>query len=173
MLKPHLGSLSLGLLGVIGEGVANLLEPWPLKLVLDDVLRGRESHAGVMRWIHEVVGTDKLAMLKFACAAVIVIALLDAICTYAEKYLTTSVGQWIAYDLRGTIYAHVQKLSLAFHDQKRIGDLISRVTSDIGVIQDFMGAVLLSMLVSVMTLAGMIGVMFYLNWRFTLIALSV
>jgi len=73
LLKPHLGSLSLGLLGVIGEGVANLLEPWPLKLVLDDVLRGRESHAGVMRWIHEVVGTDKLAMLKFACAAVIVI----------------------------------------------------------------------------------------------------
>src|SRR5712672_4197611 len=98
LLKPHLGSLSLGLLGVIGEGVANLLEPWPLKLVLDDVLRGRESHTGVMRWIHEVVGTDKLAMLKFAGGAVIVIALLDAICTYAEKYLTTSVGQWIAYD---------------------------------------------------------------------------
>jgi len=56
-------------------------------------------------------------MLKFACAAVLVIAVLDAICTYAEKYLTTSLGQWIAYDLRGTIYAHIQKLALAFHDQ--------------------------------------------------------
>jgi membrane protein implicated in regulation of membrane protease activity len=173
LLKPHLGALSLGLLGVIGEGVANLLEPWPLKLVLDDVLRGRESHAGVMRWIHEMVGTDKLAMLKFACAAVLVIAVLDAICTYAEKYLTTSVGQWIAYDLRGTIYAHVQKLSLAFHDQKRIGDLISRVTNDIDAIQSFITTGLLSVLVNIITLVGMIVVMSYLNWKFTLIALSV
>ena len=88
-----------------------------LKIVLDNVLHCREGHAGVMRWVHHVVGTDKLAMLKFACAAVLVIAVLDAICTYAEKYLTTSLGQWIAYDLRGTIYAHIQKLALAFHDQ--------------------------------------------------------
>jgi ATP-binding cassette subfamily B protein len=168
-----LGALSLGLLGVIGEGVANLLEPWPLKLVLDDVLRGRESHAGVMRWIHGMVGTDKLAMLKFACAAVLVIAVLDAICTYAEKYLTTSVGQWIGYDLRGRIYAHVQKLSLAFHDQERIGDLISRVTNDIDAIQSFITTGLLSALVNMITLVGMIVVMSYLNWKFTLIALSV
>jgi hypothetical protein len=52
LLKPHWGALSLGLSGVIGEGVANLLEPWPLKIWLDDVLRSRESHAGVMRWVH-------------------------------------------------------------------------------------------------------------------------
>jgi len=168
-----LSALSLGLLGVIGEGVANLLEPWPLKLVLDDVLRGRESHAGVMRWIQGMVGTDKLAMLKFACAAVVVIALLDAICTYAEKYFTTSVGQWIGYDLRGRIYAHVQKLSLAFHDQKRIGDLISRVTNDIDAIQSFITTGLLTALVNIITLLGMIVVMSYLNWKFTLIALSV
>jgi subfamily B ATP-binding cassette protein MsbA len=163
----------LGLLAVIGEGIANLLEPWPLKVVLDDVLRGRESHAGVMRWIHHFMGTDKLAMLKFACAAVLVIAVLDAVCSYAEKYLTTSVGQWIAYDLRGTIYAHIQKLSLAFHDQKRTGDLISRVTDDIDSIQSFITSGLLNLLVNVITLLGMIGVMLYLNWKFTLIALSV
>jgi ATP-binding cassette subfamily B protein len=173
LLKPHFGQLFLGLLAVIGEGIANLLEPWPLKVVLDDVLRGRESHAGVMRWIHHFIGTDKLAMLKFACAAVLLIAVLDAVCSYAEKYLTTSVGQWIAYDLRGTIYAHIQKLSLAFHDQKRTGDLISRVTDDIDSIQSFITSGLLNLLVNVITLAGMIGVMLYLNWKFTLIALSV
>jgi len=173
LLKPHLAALSLGLLGVIGEGLANLLEPWPLKIVLDDVLRSREAHAGAMRWIHAVIGTDNLAVLKFACAAVVAIAALDGICTYAEKYLTTSVGQWIGYDLRGTIYAHVQKLSLAFHDEKRTGDLISRVTDDIDAIQSFITTGLLNVLVNIITLVGMIGVMFYLNWKFTLIALSV
>src|SRR5438128_3785597 len=129
LLKPHTASLLLGLLAVAGEGAANLLEPWPLKIVLDDVLRSRASHAWIMQRVHAFLGTDKLAVLKFACVAVLAIAVLDAVCTYAEKYLTTSVGQWVTYDLRRAIYSHIQRLSLAFHDQKRTGDLISRVTS--------------------------------------------
>jgi ATP-binding cassette, subfamily B, bacterial len=51
--------------------------------------------------------------------------------------------------------------------------LISRVTSDINAVQDFVNSALLGMIVNVLTLVGMIGVMFYINWRFTLIALSV
>src|SRR5205814_2813326 len=139
----------------------------------DNVLRSQHSHAAVMRHIQSLVGTDKLAMLKFACFAVVAIAALDAICTYGEKYLTTSVGQWVTYDLRRTLYSHIQKLSLAFHDQKRTGDLISRVTSDIDAIQSFITQGLLGVLINIITLLGMVGVMFYLNWRFTLIALSV
>src|SRR5207253_7057500 len=75
--------------------------------------------------------------------------------------------------LRLTIYSHIQKLSLSFHDQKRTGDLISRVTDDIDAIQSFVMNGLLGVLINAMTLIGMIGVMFYLNWQFTLIALSV
>src|SRR5438045_5690613 len=173
LLKPHIPSLLLGLFAVAGEGAANLLEPWPLKIVLDNVLRSQQSHAAIMQHIQKFVGTDKLAMLKFACLAVVAIAALDAICTYGEKYLTTSVGQWVTYDLRRTLYSHIQKLSLAFHDQKRTGDLISRVTSDIDAIQSFITQGLLGVLINIITLLGMVGVMFYLNWRFTLIALSV
>jgi ATP-binding cassette subfamily B protein len=173
LLKPHLATLAVGFLAVTGESIANLLEPWPLKVVLDDVLRSRGSHAWAMQLIHNLVGDDKLALLKFACIAVLAIAVFDAICTYGEKYLTTSVGQWVSYDLRLSIYAHIQRLSLAFHDQKRTGDLISRVTNDIEAIQSFITQGLLGVLINIMTLMGMIGVMFYLNWEFTLIALSV
>jgi ATP-binding cassette subfamily B protein len=173
LLRPHWGALALGLLAVAGEGAANLLEPWPLKIVLDEVLRSRESHAAVANWVHTLVGTDKFAMLRFACVAVLAIAALDAIASYLEKYLTTSVGQWISYDLRRRVYSHMQKLSLAFHDQERTGDLISRVTSDIDAIQSFITQGLLGILINLITLIGMISVMFYLNWRFTLIALSV
>ena len=106
-------------------------------------------------------------------AAVAVIAIVGALSSYFEKYLTTSVSQWVGHDLRRTLYHHIQRLSLAEHDQSRTGDLITRVTSDIEAIQDFINSALLGILVDVMTLVGMIGVMFYLNWRFTLIALSV
>jgi subfamily B ATP-binding cassette protein MsbA len=77
------------------------------------------------------------------------------------------------HDLRRTLYHHVQRLSLAYHDQKRTGDLISRVTSDIDAIQSFVTSALLGVLVNSLTLVGMVGVMFYLNWQFTLIALSI
>lgn len=173
LLEPHWGALTVGFFAIAGESAANLLQPWPLKVVLDDVLRSRETHGWAMRLIHRFVGTDKMPVLEFACAAVLAIAVLDAICTYGEKYLTTSVSQWVSYDLRLTIYAHVQRLSLAFHDQKRTGDLISRVTDDIEAIQSFIMNGLLGVLINAMTLVGMIGVMFYLNWKFTLIALSV
>ena len=111
--------------------------------------------------------------MNFAVAAVFAIAMVGALSSYFEKYLTTSVSQWVGHDLRRTLYHHIQRLSLAEHDRTRTGDLITRVTSDIEAIQDFINSALLGMLVNVMTLVGMIGVMFYLNWRFTLIALSV
>lgn len=173
LLRPHKGSLLLGLLAVTGEALANLLEPWPLKIVVDYVFRSHESNAALANFVRSWLGSDKLAIVKFACFAVLLIAILDALSTYWEKYLTTSIGQWISYDLRRTLYAHIQRLSLAFHDQKRTGDLISRVTSDVDDIQSFITSGLLSTVINVITLAGMVAVMFWLNWQFTLIALSV
>ncbi len=173
LLRPHAASLSLGFLAVLGEAIANLLQPWPLKIVLDEVFKKNPAKSNLPQFIHQYFGTDKLVMIKFACIAVVVIAILDAISTYSEKYLTTSVGQWVTYDLRRALYAHIQRLSLAFHDQKRTGDLISRVTSDVDDIQSFIASGLLSSIINVLTLVGMVAVMFWINWRFTLIALSV
>src|SRR5690348_15046513 len=144
LLRPHVRALALGAIAVFGEAAANLLQPWPLKIVLDDVLRSKEGHGWIMSFIHSMVGSDKLVIVKVACVAVLAIAVLDAVCTYAEKYLATSVAQWISYDLRRTFYAHVQRLSLGFHDNKRTGDLISRVTSDVDDIQSFINSGLLS-----------------------------
>jgi ATP-binding cassette subfamily B protein len=173
LLKPHYKILWLGLIAVIGEGVANLLQPWPLKIVLDNVLKSREIHGWLNSFILSVAGQDRLAILRFAALAVLGIALVDALCSYTEKYVTTSVGQWVMHDLRLMLYHRIQRLSLAYHDEKQTGDLLSRVTSDIDAIQSFIASGLLTALVNGMTLVGMVGVMFYINWRFTLIALSV
>jgi ATP-binding cassette, subfamily B, bacterial len=173
LLKPHIKLLMVGLAAVVGEGIADLLQPWPLKIVLDNVLKSREIHGWLNQFIVSTVGQDKLAILRFAAVAVLVIAVIDAICTYTDKYVTTSVGQWVVHDLRRTLYHHIQRLSLAYHDHKQTGDLLSRVTNDIDSIQSFITSGLLGTLVNCLTLFGMIGVMLYLNWQFTLIALSI
>jgi ATP-binding cassette subfamily B protein len=172
LLYPHWPILSLAFIAVIGESLTDLLEPWPLKIVFDYVFGSKrmpEWLAGVIGWI----GTDKISILDFAVLAVLVVAIFGALSSYVEKYLTTSVGQWVMHDLRRVLYSHIQKLSLSYHDQKRTGDLISRVTSDIDAVQNLISNVLLGILVNVLTLVGMVAVMFYLNWAFTLIALIV
>jgi len=164
--------MSLALVAVLGETATDLLEPWPLKIVVDNLLQSKPLPS----WLAGIVshlGQDKLAVLNFAVVSVAVIAIIGAISSYTEKYLTTSVGQWVMHDLRRTLYQHIHHLSLAEHDEKRTGDLISRVTSDIEAVQDFIATALLGILVDALTIAGMVAWMFYHNARFALIALSI
>jgi ATP-binding cassette subfamily B protein len=173
LLRPHWKTLTIAFVAVLGETFTDLLEPWPLKIVFDYVLAGKTMPDWLGTLINSTLGYDRTAILGFAALAVVVIAAVGAVSTYTEKYLTTSVAQWVMHDLRRTLYHHIQRLSLTYHDHKKTGDLISRVTSDIDAIQDFISQALLGMIVNALTLVGMLVIMFYLDWRFTLIALSV
>src|SRR5438094_245310 len=172
LLYPHWLTLTLAFVAVMGESITDLLEPWPLKIVFDYVFGSKRMPdwlAGIVGWI----GVDKFSILNFAVLSVLAIAIVGALSSYLEKYLTTSVGQWVMHDLRRVLYSHIQRLSLSFHDHKRTGDLISRVTTDIDAVQSLISNVLLGLVVNVLTLVGMMLVMLYLNWAFTLIALMV
>ena len=173
LLRPHRRALILGLTAIAGESIADVAAPWPLKIVLDNVIAHKASHGWLFAFIKRTAGTEPRQILMFACVAVVVIAMVDAFCSYWEKYTTTSVGQWVTHDLRRTLYAQVQRLSLSYHDTSQTGDLISRVTTDIDSIQSFIVSGLLSILVDIATILGMIGVLFYLSWQLTLIALAV
>lgn len=172
VLYPHWKPLTLAFIAVLGTSITDVLEPWPLKIVFDYVF-GSKRMPDWLATIVGYIGTDKFSILNFAVLSVITIAVAGAISSYFEKYLTTSVGQWVMHDLRRVLYSHIQKLSLSYHDQKRTGDLISRVTTDIDAVQNLISQVLLGILVNVLTLLGMMLVMLYLNWAFTVIALLV
>jgi ATP-binding cassette, subfamily B, bacterial len=173
LLSPHVLTLSLALVAVLGETLSDVLEPWPIKIVIDHIVQSKPLPSWLAGLASGLFAHDRFAVLNFAVAAVAIIAVLGAVSTYAEKVLATEVGQWVGHDLRMTLYHHMQRLSLAEHDEARTGDLVSRVTDDISAIQDFINSALLGIFVSVLTLVGMIVVMFTVNWRFTLIALSV
>jgi len=173
LLRPHWKSLVFALLAVVGETLADVAEPWPVKIAIDNVLQAKKLSGWVGPMVFRYFGDNAIAVLNFAVAAVLVIAVIGAISSYTEKVLTTTVSQWVAHDLRRTLYQHIQHLSLAEHNDARKGDLIARVTSDIDAVQDFISSALLGIIVNILTLVGMIGVMFYIDWRFTLIALSI
>jgi subfamily B ATP-binding cassette protein MsbA len=173
LIRPYWKQLTLAFVAVFGETFSDVLEPWPIKIVIDNILQSKKLPGWLAGFVSGAFGQNKLAVLNFAVAAVAGIAVIGAISSYVEKYLTTSVSQWVTHDLRRTLYNHIQRLSLAEYDKSQTGDLISRVTSDINAVQDFINSALLGIVVNVLTLVGMAGVMFYINWRFTLIALSI
>jgi ATP-binding cassette, subfamily B, bacterial len=172
LARAHWKALALAFVAVLGETVADVLEPWPVKVVVDNVLQSKRLPPRVEA-IVALFPQNAFATLNFALAAVLLIAVIGAISSYSEKFLTTSVAQWVAHDLRRMVYQRIQRLSLAEHGESRTGDLLTRVTSDIDAVQDFITSALLGIVMNILTLAGMLAVMFYMNWRFTLIGLSV
>src|SRR3989304_2772006 len=134
-LRPHWKALTLALLAVVGEAATDLLEPWPLKIVLDYLLQSKPPPS----WLNAMVGwigQDKLAVLNFAVLAVAVIAVVGALSSSLENY------------------PPIPRLSLAGHDEKRTGVSIGWVTGAIEAIQSFITKALLGILASVFTLLG-------------------
>ena len=170
LLRPHWKALALTLAALVGETAADVLQPWPIKIIIDNVVQSKPIGGWLGAIVSAVLPANRYATLNLAVAAVAGIAIVDAASNYAEKYLTTRVAQWVAHDLRRSVYQHLQRLSLADHRESHAGDLMMRMTSDISAIQDFITSALVGVIVNVLTIAGILGVMFYVNWRFTLLA---
>jgi ATP-binding cassette subfamily B protein len=170
LIRPYWVLLAVAFGAMLLDGAMNLLEPWPLKLIFDNVIGGKPMPAWLARW--PVIG-DGLGLLNAAALAVIGIAAIGAVGSYGEKYLSTAVGQHVMHDLRRKLYHHVQRLSLSFFEQRRTGDMVVRLTSDIDAAQDFISSALLGMTRDVLTLLGMLVIMLALDWRFTLLSLSI
>jgi subfamily B ATP-binding cassette protein MsbA len=171
LLAPYRPLLAVAFVAMLIEGGASLLEPWPLKIIFDNVIGSKPPPAWLAAFLS--AGDGRLAVLNLAAVAVIAIAVVGAVGTYTQKYLATSVGKRVGYDLRHMLYHHVQRLSLSFYERRQTGDMVVRLTSDIEAVEDAVTSGVLSVTLDVLKLTGMLAVMFYLNWRFSLIGLSV
>ena len=171
LLRPYWKLLAIALGAMLVEAGADLLEPWPLKVIFDSVLGSKPMPPWLSAWWPGDV--DRLTILNVAAVSVIVIAVVGAISSYTEKYLSTTVGKRVGYDLRHLLYHHVQRLSLSFYEHWQTGDMVVRLTSDIDAAEDFISSALLGIVLDILTLVGMMAIMFSLDWRFSLIGLSV
>ncbi|HZI42031.1 MAG TPA: ABC transporter ATP-binding protein [Gemmatimonadaceae bacterium] len=173
LLSGHWGALILGLAVVGAETAAALLEPWPIKVVLDTVLHAKPLPQPLSRAIATTLGTSSVAILEFAVVAVLLIAIVGAVGSYIEKQCVTTLGQRVTHELRCRIYTHAQRLSMSYHDKKRTGDVISTATADVDAIQSAITSGILDTLYYTLLLVGMASLMLYLDWQFTLVALSI
>ena len=173
LLGPYRRWVMVILAAMLVETAMSLAGPWPLKIILDNVV-GNHKPPGwldALRFI-DLAG-DKMELAAVAGVAVLVIALLGALASYIDNYYTESVSQWVAHDLRMRVYDHLQRLSLGYYDTHQTGSILSTLTADIKTIQGFASSGTLGILVDLLTIVGMLGIMFWLDWDFALIAVGV
>ncbi len=171
-LRGFWGSALLALVAMLMQTAMDLLGPWPIKVVFDNVLGKRELEEPLRSLLGNLIGGRSLApegLLNVMIAAMLLFALVDALFTFLGGLLTASIGQRVVYQLRVRIFDHIQRLSISFHKTSRAGDLSARLTSDIQAIQDMVSSGLNTLLTNVLSVLGILIVVGIVNWRFALL----
>jgi ATP-binding cassette, subfamily B, bacterial len=159
------------LAALFGEVGLRLMEPWPLKLVFDRLLgTGKGNRLKFLPDFHELSPT---ALLTYSAIAVVVITGLRALASYWQVVGFAQIANRVLRKVRAQLYRHMQYLSLSFHTKARTGDLVIRCINDVVMLQDVAVTALLPSLAKGLVVAGLIGLMFFLNWKLALIALLV
>lgn len=169
----------LGLVLMMITAAANLLQPWPLKLVLDSVV-GDHPLPNVLVGVFKVIAplfpfsdNPKSALLFFLCLGVLAIQLLLGILTILSTQVLVSVGLRMVFKLRCALFDHIQRLSLAFHDSTTVGDSLYRVTWDTYCAQSLFNGGLIPAITASLTLVGIAAVMFSKDHVMTLVAMTI
>jgi ATP-binding cassette subfamily B protein len=152
---PHWRGLAVAVVLLIGAALTEIVPPLLVQQAIDGpISQGR---------------LDGLWSI-FAFYALVLAA--NFALRYSHNYLINSVGQTVMQELRVTIFRHVQRMSLSFFDRNPVGRLLTRITNDVDALNEFLTQGLVLLLADMVTLIGIIIVMFALNWRLALISLA-
>jgi ATP-binding cassette subfamily B protein len=169
-LRPHRPLLAGATGALIGATLMRLLEPWPLKFVIDRVVPSASVEGGGSG-IAAIDALDPMTLLALCAAGLVAVIALRAVFQYLATIAFAIVGNRVLTEVRGVLFRHLQGLSLAFHSRARTGDLTTRLIGDVGMLKETMVTAALPLLANAMVLVGMLAVMLWLDWQLALIAL--
>jgi ABC-type multidrug transport system fused ATPase/permease subunit len=172
LLRPYRGWITIIVLAMLIETAMSLAAPWPLKVILDNVVGNHKAPEWLAPFRSSLLGGNKMELAALAGILTVLIASFAAVASYIDNYYTESVGQWVAHDLRMRVYNHLQHLSLGFYDTHQTGALLSTITDDIKTIQNFASSSTLDIFTDLLTIVGMFGIMLWLEFDFALIAVA-
>jgi len=159
-LRPYRLPLLLAGTLVLVETALDLARPWPLLIAVDHAIAHRSLHVNGLPALDRL---DPLALGGLAAALIVGLASVSALTGYLTSYLTAAAAERIGADVRAELHASMLRLPARFHDRNRTGDLTTRLTSDVGRVQDMLVAWLSSLLPRGLTLAGMLAVLFLVD----------
>src|SRR5437764_6098923 len=170
-LRQVKGRLLLAAVCTVGVAATELLKPWPLKIIIDHgILLKPMPH--LLPFVRDLVPSGQVPLLLGASCAIVLIAVCGGLFSYAQIFITSSIRYPTVYALRRELFAHLQRLSLSFHNQARTGDLLTRIGADTNTLKNVFAESILKFSAQLLTVIGMFAIMFAMNWRIGLIALA-
>lgn len=141
---------------VLAASGADLAAPQFLRSIIDDGIRG-----------------GSMPVILRGAIALIVIAIVGGIAQFLQGYLSGRASHGSAYEMRETIFGKLQSLSFSYHDRVQTGQLVTRVTSDVDLVREFVGGGLVQAIAAIVLLIGAVGLLIAMNWRLALVAFIV
>jgi ATP-binding cassette subfamily B protein len=169
--RPHLRALSLGIVLRVGEMLADLAQPWPLAIIVDNVV-GHRPLRGVSASLLAGLDGSATTLLTAAVVASLLLALASGLCDYLGDRVMNGAGERMTAAIRADLFAHLQRLPLGFHDRNALGELTSRLSIDTDRIDDALVDVFSTLLPGVLTVGGLLAVTVLVDWRLGLVTLA-
>ena len=163
--------LLLALLMLVIEATMSIYEEYPLSYLVDFLLGNRS--ALVTAGTFSAFISERYLTVLLLTITIVVMAMINSLGDSMAEIFLARVGQMLSYNLRTALYKHLQRLSLAFHDQRRTGDILTRITGDVDEVEDFVIGSLSDIVGSLLILAGTLAVLFYTSWQIALLALVI
>ena len=154
MLQPYSTQLTIAMVGMVAVGGFNALQAYMVQPLLDEIFYKKD-----------------VRLLNLLPLALLAVFFVKGIFYFAYSYLLEKVGQSIIRDLRNRIYAHIHELSLSFFHKTPTGELISRIMNDVSMLQGAVSHALIRLLRDFFSVLGLLGVIFYMDWRLALISM--
>lgn len=155
-LRPYKGVVAISVFLLILVSAARLLPPYLTQIAID-----------------QHIGNSNLSGLAQIALLYLLILVFQFFVSFAQTYLTNWTGQKIMYDLRMQIFSHIQRLHVAFFDRNPVGRLITRMTSDVDVLNELFTSGVVSIFGDIVALAGIVVIMLWLDWRLALVTFAV
>ncbi len=170
--KKHWKTALLAFSGLLLTILVALLLPWPLKIIIDNVVLQRPLPARAA-FITEWFGSETGTLLIGMVVVFVILRVLDSFFSYMHKVGIMTIGEVMTADIREHVFAHLQRLSLSFHSSARTGDLIYRLTTDVQKIKTILLHVPQYFAYRFITVISHVGLMLFLEWRLALVAFAV
>ncbi len=171
--QPYRRHIVLALCIMLIDTISSLAAPWPVKLIFDSVLLHKPLTAPWSQIIPTAVAQNIMLLFAVLCVVLLVLAIVSALATYYGMRLLTVAGQRVIFDLRCALFTHLQQLSPSFYDRQRLGDLLTRLTSDVQTIQDLLVMALPMLVLSVMIVASMLIILLFINPIFSVLGVVI
>ncbi len=179
-VRPYRGQMALAVALIVLSSMLELVGPLATAVALDLFVRPLGGHrsAGVSRWVLAELAAhglhpDPLQGLAWCAGAFLAALMLTFGVLYWQSYVMQLMGQRIMRDLRRQVFGHLQRLQLAFFDRNPVGRLVTRATTDVDALNELFTAGLVSVFGDVVTLLGIVVVLFVLDWRLALVTFSI